>query len=257
MTVASPLPPPPLAAADIAVFLDVDGTLLEIAERPDAVRVPLWMRRLLASLGNATEGALALVSGRPIVQLDALFAPLQLSAAGLHGLERRNLPQPVVRAAPDPALLADALARLVAFTVAHPGTLVEDKGLTLALHYRNAPWHRAAAAAAVDGVVAASRGALVVLAGKMVFELKPPGHDKGGAIAAFMQEPPFLGRCPVFAGDDVTDEAGFTIVNQLNGVSIRIGADQHATTASYGHADVKALRRWLLGLLPGRPARRS
>jgi trehalose 6-phosphate phosphatase len=250
------LPPPPgLRPATIALFLDVDGTLVEIEREPGAVHVPARMCRILADLQQATEGALALVSGRALQQLDQLFAPLHLSAAGLHGLERRNLTREVVRAKPDPALLQAARQELGAFADAQEGVMLEDKGLTLALHYRKAPEQQAAAEACARAVVAASAGGLTLLEGKMVFELKPPGCDKGWAIAAYMAEAPFAGRQPVFAGDDVTDEAGFAIVNRIGGVSIRIGADQRPTAATYGHEDVGAMQRWLAGLLAPDAAR--
>jgi len=247
---APALPPPPgLRAATIALFLDVDGTLVEIEREPGAVHVPARMCRILADLQGATNGALALVSGRSLQQLDRLFSPLELNAAGLHGLERRNLARGVVRAEPDPAVLGAARRRLGAFADAHQGVMLEDKGLTLALHYRKAPEQQAAATAVVQEAVAASAGGLMLLEGKMVLELKPPGCDKGQAIAAYMGEAPFAGRQPVFAGDDVTDEAGFAIVNQIGGISIRIGADQRPTAATYGHADVGAMESWLVGLL--------
>jgi trehalose 6-phosphate phosphatase len=241
-------PPPPLKVGDIALFLDVDGTLVEIESEPGAVHVPGRLCAVLAELQGATEGALALVSGRSLHQLDRLFSPLRLSAAGLHGLERRNLRTETVRARPDPGLFDHARNRLGDFAAQHRGILLEDKGLTLALHYRNAPELRDAAAAAVREVLDASRGALVLLEGKMVLELKPPGADKGHAIAAFMGEPPFKGRQPVFAGDDVTDEAGFERINRMGGISIRIGADGRPTAATYGHEDVSAMQDWLLGL---------
>jgi trehalose 6-phosphate phosphatase len=246
----APLPSPPaLRAAASALFLDVDGTLVEIAREPGAVQVSDRLRHILAELERATEGALALVSGRSLEQLDELFAPLRLSAAGLHGLERRNLGSAVVRAAPDPTILAAARRRLAAFAEQHPGVLLEDKGLTLALHYRKAPEQQAAAAGLAREVVAASQGALVLLEGKMVFELKPPGVDKGQAIAALMEEAPFAGRRPVFAGDDVTDEAGFAIVNRMGGITIRVGDDGRPTAAAYGEASVEALQSWLARLL--------
>jgi trehalose 6-phosphate phosphatase len=240
--------PPRLRAADIALFLDVDGTLLEIEREPGAVHVPDRLCRILADLQAATAGALALVSGRSLDQLDRLFSPLRLSAAGLHGLERRNLGRGVERAAPDPAILARARARLAAFAEATAGVLLEDKGLTLALHYRNAPAAAPAAIALAEAAAAESEGTLVVLRGKMVCELKPPGADKGRAIAAFMAEPPFAGRRPVFAGDDLTDEAGFATINRMGGISIRIG-DGAPTAATFAHADVTAVQSWLLELL--------
>ena len=241
-------PPPPLSVQDIALFLDVDGTLVEIESEPGAVHVPEPLCRILAELQVAADGALALVSGRSLHQLDRLFSPLRLSAAGLHGLERRNLRTETVRAKPDPELFDHARNRLGDFAAQHRGILLEDKGLTLALHYRNAPELREAAAEAVREVLEHGGGALVLLEGKMVFELKPPGADKGHAIAAFMGEPPFKGRQPVFAGDDVTDEAGFEMINKMGGLSIRIGADGRRTAATYGHEDVAAMQGWLLDL---------
>jgi trehalose 6-phosphate phosphatase len=246
--------PPRLRAADIALFLDVDGTLLEIAAEPAAVQVPASLRRILERLQSATGGALALVSGRSLDQLDRLFSPLRLSAGGLHGLERRNLGLKVERAAPDPAVLERARCRLAAFAAAHEGVLLEDKGLTLALHYRKAPQLAATTAATAEAAVAESRGALVLLHGKMVCELKPPGVDKGRAIAAFLEEPPFAGRQPVFAGDDVTDEAGFVTINDRRGISIRIGGAP--TTAAYGLPNVAALHTWLLDLLAAKLPRK-
>ena len=250
---AAPPPPPELNADTIALFLDVDGTLVEIEREPDAVHVPERLSGILSALQRATGGALALVSGRALADLDRLFAPLRLSAAGLHGLERRNLCAEVVRAEPEPAILEAARAQLAAFAERHPGVLLEDKRLTLALHYRNAPAQQDAATAAAEAAVAASEGTLVLLRGKMVLELKPPGCDKGQAIAAFLGEMPFAGRQPVFAGDDVTDEAGFEVVNSQGGVTIRIGADGARTAAHHGLPDVGTMQSWLQRLL-ARPA---
>ena len=245
-----PLPAPPdLRVDEIALFLDVDGTLVEIEREPGAVHVPERLCWILAKLQEVGNGALALVSGRSLEQLDRLFSPLRLTAAGLHGLERRNLATGVVRSEPDPAVFAPARARLDCFAREHAGVLLEDKGLTLALHYRKAPEVENEAKALAQAVAAASDGALVLLEGKKVLELKPPGYDKGEAIAAFMDEPPFRGRRPVFAGDDVTDEAGFATINRLGGISIRIGADSPPTAAHYGHGDVSSVQDWLLGLL--------
>jgi trehalose 6-phosphate phosphatase len=246
----APLPDPPdLRIDEIALFLDVDGTLVEIEREPGAVHVPEQLCRVLAELTEAGDGALALVSGRSLEQLDQLFSPLRLSAAGLHGLERRNLATGVVRSEPDQAVFAPARARLDRFAKSHEGVLLEDKGLTLALHYRKAPEVECDAKALAQSVVAESGGGLVLLEGKKVLELKPPGSDKGDAIAAFMVEPPFQGRIPVFAGDDLTDEAGFATINRLGGISIRIGADSRPTAARYGHRDVSSTQEWLLSLL--------
>jgi trehalose 6-phosphate phosphatase len=241
--------PPDVRVDEIALFLDVDGTLVEIEREPGAVHVPERLCGILVDLQEVGGGALALVSGRSLEQLDRLFSPLRLNAAGLHGLERRNLATGVVRSEPDRAVFEPARAKLDRFAEDHAGVLLEDKGLTLALHYRKAPELEKEAKALSRAVAAAGGGALVLLEGKKVLELKPPGCDKGEAIAAFMDEPPFHGRRPVFAGDDVTDEAGFATINRLGGISIRIGADSRPTAALYGHRDVSSMQDWLLGLL--------
>jgi len=248
MSCAALPPPPSLRAAEVALFLDVDGTLIEIEHDPEAVDVPASLITLLERLQRATGGALALVSGRSLEQLDRLFAPLRLSAAGLHGLERRNLEVGTVRADPRPEIFERARDRLAAFAEGRPGVLLEDKGLTLALHYRRAPEQQAAAAAEMRAIAEASEEAFMVLEGKMVFELKPPGADKGRAIADFMAEPPFAGRRPVFAGDDVTDEAGFRRVNAMAGITVHVGSRTRVTAAAFDLSDVPATHAWLEGL---------
>ena len=186
-------PPPP--APGWALFLDVDGTLIEIADHPAAVRVEPRVIGVLTALTRATDGAVALVSGRPVAALDRLFAPLVLPAAGLHGLERRNAAGSwAARAARSPTVDKFAAA-FETFVAAHPGTLVEDKGLTIALHYRLAPDAEGAARALADRLAAESGGAFRVQHGKMVAELRPQGPDKGAVVAAFMAEPPFADGC--------------------------------------------------------------
>ena len=241
------LPRPPLS--DTALFFDVDGTLVAIEQEPEAVKVSEELRLLLGRLTAATDGALALVSGRSIEQLDRLFKPLPFSASGLHGLEKRLLPGSVERAVPTSRGLEAAKLELERFAKNHPGTFVEDKGLTLALHYRMAAQHREMAAATVRKLVEADPERLVLLEGKMVFELKPPGFDKGRAIADFMQEPPFQGRRPIFAGDDVTDEAGFARINDLGGIAVKVGIDERLTEAGFGLDGVEAMIAWLDDLL--------
>jgi len=241
------LPPP---AQDWALFLDFDGTLAEIAEHPDAVSVHPPLPSTLAAVSEALDGALAIVSGRPLLQIDALLAPLTLPVAGLHGLERRDAGGHVVRVeAPTGELerVRRGLADLVRGT---PGLVLEDKGATLALHFRQAPERRAECRRAVARVLANGSGALHLVEGKMVYEIKPTGVDKGGAIAAFLGEPPFTGRVPVFAGDDVTDEDGFALVNRRGGVSIRVG-DGGATRAGWRAASVGEFLDWLDGLPEG------
>ena len=234
---------------DVALFFDVDGTLVDIEQEPALVKVSKQLQDLLSRLIDTTNGALALVSGRPIDQLDDLFKPLLFSASGLHGLERRLLPGAVARATENQENLMSAKRDLERFASLHKGVFVEDKGLTLALHYRMAPERHETAARYVRDIVDSSQGTLVLLEGKMVFELKPPGFDKGRAIAEFMQEPPFRGRCPIFAGDDVTDEAGFTVVNAMSGLSVKIGIDGRETEANHGLETVQATLAWLNDLV--------
>lgn len=244
-------PPPALALERSALFLDVDGTLIEIADHPEHVVIPPDLPSLLERLGAATGGACALVSGRPVEQLDRMFRPVQLSVAGLHGLDRRNRTTgTAAHTAPDEDALTQAKTKLATFASSDSRLLLEDKGLTLALHYRNAPDLEQAARAVAEEAVAASEGAFTLLAGKMVLELKPPAADKGEAIRGFMTEPPFAGRQPVFIGDDVTDEAGFAAVGADGGVTVRIGDDGSPTAADFGLADVPAMLSWLKKQLP-------
>lgn len=233
---------PPLSA-DWAIFLDVDGTLLEHAERPDAVRAGPAERRLLEEVQRGTGGALALISGRAIADLDRLFAPLRLPLAGQHGVERRDAAMRLHRHAFPADLLRRAAARIGAFAARHEGLLFEDKGYNLALHFRLAPQLAGAAQSAVREAAAQLGGEFEVQEGKMVVELKPSGRDKGMAIEEFMRDPPFAGRTPVFIGDDLTDEFGFGVVNRLGGHSVKVGVG--ASAARHRVADAAAVRELL------------
>ncbi len=235
----------PELAADWVFFLDIDGTLLEHAERPDAVRPGEPLFRLLAELHQATGGALALISGRSVSDIDVLFSPLKLPAAGQHGVERRDARGGVHRHAFPADALRGAAARIGEFAARHPGLLFEDKGHNLALHYRLAPRLAGAAQAALREVAEQLGDDFEVLNGKMVVELKPSGRDKGSAIEEFMREPPFAGRTPVFVGDDQTDEYGFGVVNRLGGQSVKVGPESSA--ARWRIADAFAVRAWLHG----------
>jgi trehalose 6-phosphate phosphatase len=240
----------PAPAADWALFLDVDGTLLDIAPRPDQVVVGPEVGLALTGAMQALGGAVALVSGRSIAQLDELFAPVHFPAAGLHGLERRLRPHAVTRVNADLPGLADVRAAFARLAGEHPGLLVEDKGLAVALHYRGAPAVEEVARAVARAVVAA-HPTLQLLEGKMVLEAKPAGVSKGTVVEAFMTEPPFSGRLPVFVGDDVTDEDGFAVVNRMGGVSIRVGPPppQLAVSAAAWQCDsVAQFIAWLADL---------
>lgn len=233
---------PPAPAGDWALFLDVDGCLLDIAEHPADVNVPAHLRDTLQVLAHRLDGAIALVSGRPVAGLDALFAPLQLSAAGLHGLEWRSMA--ASQSAPQAPPALDAVHREAAAIVASfPGALVEDKGVALGLHWRQAP-------AAMEALRGFAEAALPRLPGYRlqhghgVVELRPACGDKGTAIASLLLQPPFLGRTPVFAGDDITDESGFAVVNAQGGVSILVG-EREPSAAHFALPGPKAVRRWL------------
>lgn len=206
-----------------ALFLDVDGTLLDIEDHPDEVRAGPRLKGLVSRAARALDGALALVSGRSIASLDRIFAPLVLPAAGLHGLERRAADGRVHYPEGFAARIAEARRDLMGFVQGQAGLLLEDKGAALALHYRSAPGLADEARAAMDRARRTLGEDFHVQQGKMVLELKPTGQDKGTAIAAFLDEPPFRGRRAVFVGDDVTDEDGFRMVNSVDGVSLRVG----------------------------------
>lgn len=234
------LPPWPGRAA---LFLDFDGTLLEIADEPHLVAPSARLRALLPALAPATDGAFALVSGRPIAEIDRLLAPHRFAAAGIHGIERRDAAGDLHCKAADDAAFRDLRAILGPFALRHTGLLLEDKGHTLALHYRQRPDLSAEVRTFVGELERSLPPELEVLPGRMVFEVKPRGTDKGRAIAAFMREPPFLGRTAVFVGDDVTDEAGFAAVNARGGVSVKVG--DGATAAHWRLAGVSAVIEWL------------
>jgi trehalose 6-phosphate phosphatase len=238
----------PVSARGRALFLDVDGTLLEIAESPDAVRVPERLKDLLAKLVAREGGAVALVSGRQLRQLDELFAPLKFAAAGLHGLERRDARGRYFGAS-DPSLatlpaFARARVAMTGFAWHHPELVFEDKGLTLALHFRRAPALESEVAAFVGTLLADLGPSFQLQAGKCVLEIRPATGSKRTAIEAFMKEAPFAGRRPLFVGDDVTDEDGFAAVNALGGDSIRVGPFA-GTRARWQLPDVAGVLDWL------------
>ena len=230
-----------------ALFLDVDGTLLEIAPRPELVQVPDGLPSLMVRLSAQREGALALISGRPLAQLDRLFQPWQGAAAGLHGLERRRA-DGILDCVVDRASVAalDRLRpKLAALAADGTGLILEDKGGTLALHYRAAPQREAEIRAVVEALHRETASVLRLITGKMVVEFQPRSADKGRAIAAFLAEPPFLGRRPIFVGDDTTDEDGFAEIHRRGGIAVRVGPLEGATAANYRLPTVAAVLAWL------------
>ena len=227
-----------------ALFLDFDGCIVDIAPTPEAVDVPEWLPSLLLALREALGGAVAIVSGRPIEQIDGFLGSAVPAVAGLHGLERRTADGAIVRPPLPRNDLREVRALLQEFAAERPGALVEDKKYTLALHYRLAPSLRDECREVVNAALTRALQGWQVIEGKFVFEIRPCEHDKGTAIEAFMGEAPFLGRTPVFCGDDVTDEDGFEVVNARGGVSIRVG-EGSATRATAQVDTVGELLDWL------------
>ncbi len=233
----------PALAPGWAFFLDIDGTLLDIAHRPDAVAVDAELLALLTRLHSASGGALALISGRSIADIDRLFAPLRFASAGQHGAERRDARGRIHRRAVSSARLGAAREHLAALAAEHAGLVLEDKGASLALHYRMAPQLAERVRLAARDAVAALGTEFDLQEGKMVVEIKPSGRDKGSAIAEFMHEAPFAGKCPLFLGDDLGDEFGFALVNRAGGHAVKIGTG--ASCARWRLADAAAVRAWL------------
>lgn len=238
---------------DIALFLDVDGTLLGIRDDPSAVFADAKMIGTLAQCFDRLDGAMALVSGRSVAEIDRMFAPAVFPVAGSHGSELRFHRGETVRAA-EQGLPQEISARLEAFAARHDGLLLEKKPGGVSLHYRRAPALQAECRQLAEKLLGQLGDSFRLISGKMVFEIAPSAHDKGAAIRTFLQEPPFARRTPVFLGDDVTDEDGFRVVNALGGMSVRIGDIEHSE-ARYQLADVTAVEHWLReAILAGAPA---
>jgi trehalose 6-phosphate phosphatase len=227
-----------------ALFLDFDGTLAPIAARPQDVQVPAWVRPTLHALAEHLNGALAIVSGRTIAQLDAFLEPLRLVAAGAHGAEWRDASGLVQRIGAAPP--AGVLHRAHALATRHPGLLLEPKPSGLSLHYRARPELEAECRDTLLAALAAEAGAPDTwewLHGQFVFELKQRAVSKGSAVQVLLQQPGFAGRQPVFVGDDLTDEDGIAAVQAAGGYGVRVGGG--ASRARYRLADPASVGAWL------------
>ena len=235
-------PPPSL---EWCLFLDVDGTLIELTDSPFDTRADAELKMLLSEVAERLGGALALVSGRSIEYLDALFAPLRLPAAGLHGVERRKASGVMHGASFVDSQLDPARLALNALVKALPGTLLEDKGRTVAVHFRMAPECESRVRETVAAVASQLNSNYHIQEGNMMFEIKPRGFTKDSAVKAFMHEPPFSGRKPVFVGDDLTDQAAFKAVEDQGGLSIAVGDRVHG---QYRIENAAAVRAWLQGI---------
>ena len=233
--------PPPSLLDGAALFLDFDGTLVELAEAPDAIRVPGELHPLLERLSNRLEGRLAIVSGRALADLERHLPSTGAMLSGSHGLELRLGSGPV-QAVPAPASLAGLRSAVARFAERDPGLIVEEKPASIALHYRLAP-AREKEVSAFMAALAAESG-LHVQPGKMVAELKPVGRDKGDAVRAIMAEPAFAGARPLVMGDDLTDESAFAAATDLGGAGILVGPAR-PTAAAWRLPDVTAVADWL------------
>lgn len=231
-----------LSVASTALFLDFDGTLARLVDRPENVRVDAHALASLARCFEVLDGALAIVTGRDLASMDAFLAPHVFPASGVHGFEMRDGAGQIHRLPADLDALAQVETTLQACAERHDGLLLETKPGSIALHYRQRPelgpacerWVRDALADAPD---------LRVMLGKKVVEVKAHSGDKGQAIAAFLEHPPFLGRTPVFIGDDVTDEVAFREINARGGISIKVGSGE--SVAGYRLADPGEVHDWL------------
>ncbi len=233
----------PKPQADWALFLDFDGTLVEIAERPEGIELGADLSNLLAELEDTLGGALAVVTGRAIEQFDAFLNGAVKVVAGHHGHELRT-PDGTIRQQDIPREALDRIRReLETFVTTHPGLLLEVKGRSLALHFRQMPELEDACDKISRRLAARFGKELFVLDGKMVREIRAAGHDKGDAVASLMTLAPFSGRSPVYAGDDTTDEDAFAVVNKMGGVTIKVGNGK--TCARHRVPSVNALRHWL------------
>jgi trehalose 6-phosphate phosphatase len=228
-----------------ALYIDIDGTLLEMAPEPDAVRVPPGLVALLDDLAGGLGGALALLTGRRIADADRLFHPLRFVASGVHGTELRvQRDGPITLLAPAiPSAIVGALRDLGRTA---PGVLIERKGAGIAVHYRHAPQQSERLAAELARLVAGCEG-LILRQGRMVLEIGPGSFSKGAALAYLHSRPPFAGRRPVMIGDDAGDESALREAQRLGGVALRV-AGEHFSGATADFAGVGAVRAWLLAL---------
>ena len=234
--------PPALRADAHAVFLDFDGTLVEFNDDPRRVAIAPAALARLEVLQESHGGALAIISGRRIVDLDLFLAPLAFAAAGVHGLERRPLPGGETVMLAGPEALDPVRAALAGPLAACPGLQLEDKLTALVIHYRTAPELGAFAFSMMQGAIA-DRPDLVLMQGEGIVEVHPAGMDKGRAVADLMREDAFAGRLPVYVGDDVTDEFALAYVREAGGISVKVGDAPSA--AEFRLDDVAALHHWL------------
>lgn len=234
--------PPSIDPTRHALFLDFDGVLVGFADTPDGVSVEPGVLERLAVLRERLGGALAIVSGRRIADLDRFLAPHRFAAAGVHGLETRLREEDGIERLAGPELLDDVRAGLKA-GLAGSSLRLEDKGTALVLHYREHPEREHEAKAAMKAA-AGGRYDLTIMHGNCIVEVHPAGMDKGEALRRLMHHAPFAGRTPLYAGDDTTDEFAFAMMAELGGTGIKVGKGETAATRRL--ADVAAVHQWLI-----------
>lgn len=232
---------PPLLAGNCALYLDFDGTLAEFAPHPSQAAARTELPVLIQALHDRLAGAVAIITGRQLSSLDALLAPITLPAAGLHGAELRHAGEAMAAGVPPLSAVTGMVRALQARFAGEAGIVIEDKGSGVALHYRQAP-HLADECQASLRALMPEQG-LELLTGHMVVEARPHGVNKGQALAALAERSPFLGRVPVFVGDDVTDEDGFRMADRMGGYGVKVG--EGASVARFRCTDVQAVYDWL------------
>jgi trehalose 6-phosphate phosphatase len=238
--------PDPSAPEQFAFFFDFDGTLADIAARPEDVRVTEATRQALAALRHSLKGAVAIITGRDIAVIDGFLTPAQFPVAGVHGLTRRAADGQMHNPDYDGGALQAVKTKLERLVARETGLLLEAKQGALALHYRLRPELEAICVLAMERAVNGTPS-ISLRRGKQVIEAVGHNRNKGEAIESFLAEKPFAGRVPVFAGDDLTDEDGFASVNRLQGISIKVG--QGATQARYRVKDREELLSWLNAII--------
>jgi trehalose 6-phosphate phosphatase len=249
-TIQTPQGVPLVSLDNISVFLDVDGTLLDFAARPDAVVVPKSLRETLERLSRKLDGAVAFISGRPLADIDRIFAPLRLPTVGGHGAEIRVPESDGLNhhgSVPFDRALKRQFFDLVKLGA---GIVIEDKGYSIAVHYRLAPDLGGLVTAAVSDLwVKSGKRSFEILPGKFVVEVKPRGFDKGTGLREMMGYAPFTGRRPLFIGDDTTDRAAFAALPDFNGIGFSVGGI--VAGASFNFDGPRDVRLWLERLSRG------
>jgi len=233
-------------AKTCALFLDCDGTLLDIALTPDEVTVPPDLVELLVRVSRGLGGALAIVTGRQLFEIDELLAPAQFVGSGVHGSELRTMPGgPITRVAT--SLAPDLVAQVIALATRLPGIIAEPKGPGIAVHYRLAPDLKETVEAEIRALIAKHPDDLVLCPGRKLFEIIPAGHSKGSALTTLSSLPSFAARRPVMVGDDVGDLPAFAAAESLGGFGLRVGGG-HFERGNADFDDPGAVKAWLAKL---------